>query len=133
MGEPSSELKTNRLARARDSLERLCCGDAFGERFFLPDGLAHSMIHSKDVPAPPWFYTDDTMMAMSIVATLDQHGEINSDSLAKHFPIITTPLGAMVPPCINSWLKFGPDSTGDPDPAPCSGAKGHLGMALRCG
>lgn len=85
MGEPSSELKTNRLARARDSLEGLCCGDAFGERFFLPEGLAHSMIHSKDVPAPPWFYTDDTMMAMSIVATLDQHGEINSDSLAKHF------------------------------------------------
>jgi len=85
MGEASLDLKATRLARARDSLEGLCCGDAFGERFFLPEGVAHSMIHVKDVPAPPWFYTDDTMMAMSIVVTLEKHGEIDSDYLAKNF------------------------------------------------
>lgn len=85
MDKASSELKTTRLTRARDSLDGLCCGDAFGERFFLPERVAHSMIHSKGVPAPPWFYTDDTMMAMSIVATLEKHGEIDSDYLAKNF------------------------------------------------
>jgi ADP-ribosylglycohydrolase len=85
MLETPSDPKASRLVRARASLEGLCCGDAFGERFFLPIELARSMIETKSVPAPPWFYTDDTMMAMSIVATLEKHGEIDSDYLAKSF------------------------------------------------
>ncbi len=31
------EVHQERLLRARQSLEGLSCGDAFGERFFLPD------------------------------------------------------------------------------------------------
>ncbi len=37
------------------------------------------------LPAPPWAYTDDTVMAMSIVETLQEHGGIHQDSLAARF------------------------------------------------
>jgi hypothetical protein len=75
MGVPDSDKQKfqERLVRAYQSLQGLCCGDAFGERFFLPDNLAHSLIDQKALPAPPWPFTDDTMMAISIVAVLEEH------------------------------------------------------------
>lgn len=79
------DLPTDRMKRARQSLEGLACGDAFGERFFLPPDLARSMIRQKAVPAPPWFFTDDTMMAISIVSTLAKCGEIDPNYLARDF------------------------------------------------
>jgi len=79
------ELHTKRLRRAAQSLEGLSCGDAFGERFFLPDVVVESLIQDRAAPAPPWFFTDDTVMALSILETLAQHGEINQDSLARSF------------------------------------------------
>jgi len=59
-----------RMARAQVSLDGLSVGDAFGER-----GL----------PEPPWCYTDDTQMALSIVETLREQGEIEQTFLAKSF------------------------------------------------
>ena|SRR5215469_16540305 len=79
------ELHTERMRRAAQSLEGLSCGDAFGERFFLPATVAESMIQERAVPAPPWFFTDDTVMALSILETLAEHQEINADSLAISF------------------------------------------------
>jgi len=81
----NQDLHTIRLRRAAQSLEGLSCGDAFGERFFLPDAVAHSMIQERAIPAPPWFFTDDTVMALSILETLAEHREINPDSLAVSF------------------------------------------------
>jgi len=66
-------------------LEGLSCGDAFGERFFIPDAVATSLIQERAVPAPPWFFTDDTVMALSILEILAEHGEVNQDSLARSF------------------------------------------------
>jgi ADP-ribosylglycohydrolase len=43
------------------------------------------MIQERAVPAPPWFFTDDTVMALSILETLAEHREINPDSLAISF------------------------------------------------
>jgi ADP-ribosylglycohydrolase len=43
------------------------------------------MIQERAVPAPPWFFTDDTVMALSILETLAEHQEINPDSLAISF------------------------------------------------
>jgi hypothetical protein len=37
------------------------------------------------VPAPPWVFTDDTMMAISIVSTLEEYGRIDADRLAMSF------------------------------------------------
>jgi hypothetical protein len=75
------DLHAMRMRRAAQSLEGLSCGDAFGESFFLPTGLAESMIEKREVPAPPWFFTDDTIMALSILEILAEHREIKPDSL----------------------------------------------------
>jgi ADP-ribosylglycohydrolase len=74
-----------RLARAMVSLDGLSVGDAFGERFFLHPHVAQLIIGERGLPEPPWRYTDDTQMALSIVETLSTHGEIDRTSLAKSF------------------------------------------------
>jgi ADP-ribosylglycohydrolase len=47
--------------------------------------LANRLIAEKSLPAPPWFFTDDTLMAISVVATLEEHGGIDQDFLANSF------------------------------------------------
>ena len=83
MGLPSDH--ADRIRRARLSLEGLSLGDSFGERFFLPATLAESLVEQRVLPAPPWQYTDDTVMALSIVETLEIHGEIDQEVLAQRF------------------------------------------------
>jgi ADP-ribosylglycohydrolase len=74
-----------RLARALRSLDGLSVGDAFGEAFFSnPTNLAPRM-EARIAPDPPWHYTDDTIMAMSVVETLEEHGRIDQDGLAARF------------------------------------------------
>ncbi|MEE8523366.1 MAG: tyrosinase family protein [Thermoanaerobaculia bacterium] len=60
-------------------------GDAFGERFFLPPALAESAVGRRELPTPPWQYTDDTVMALGIVETLQASGGIDQDALASRF------------------------------------------------
>jgi ADP-ribosylglycohydrolase len=43
------------------------------------------MFRQNDLPAGPWFHTDDTEMAISIVAVLRSHGQIHQDALSKRF------------------------------------------------
>jgi ADP-ribosylglycohydrolase len=74
-----------RLGRAAESLEGLSVGDAFGERFFLHPDIAKELIRARAVPAPPWRFTDDTMMALSIAETLRRHGGVDQDHLASSF------------------------------------------------
>jgi ADP-ribosylglycohydrolase len=74
-----------RLARARQSLEGLSVGDAFGERFFISPLVALQKILDRVVPKAPWSFTDDTIMAVSIVETLQVHACIEQDDLASRF------------------------------------------------
>jgi ADP-ribosylglycohydrolase len=74
-----------RLERARVSLEGLSVGDAFGERFFVHPDVVGRLIMERALPAPPWSYTDDTEMALSLVAILRRHGTIDQDALAQSF------------------------------------------------
>jgi ADP-ribosylglycohydrolase len=74
-----------RLIRAQCSLEGLSVGDAFGERFFVYPDVAESLIAARATPAPPWRFTDDTQMALSIVSILRQYEGIDRDRLAKSF------------------------------------------------
>ena len=74
-----------RLKRALLSLEGLSVGDGLGERFFFQGTRARPMIARRELPARRWDYTDDTRMALSIVAILHEHDEINQDALAQHF------------------------------------------------
>jgi hypothetical protein len=90
-----------RLARARASLRGLSVGDAFGERFFTNPRTVEQLIESRAVPAPPWSYTDDTVMAISIVDVLADLGSIDGDRLADYFAaryrLDPAPRGTSVP------------------------------------
>ncbi len=63
--------------RAWAALEGLAVGDAFGHLFFFPqpDGL----------PGPPWQWSDDTEMALSVYELVVRHGAIDQARLAAAF------------------------------------------------
>ena len=98
-----------RLARALDSLEGTSVGDAFGQGFFMSWDLAVKLMESGKFEGPPydfedegavailidnrdtsflqtpWKWTDDTAMAIEIVANLREFGRIEPDALARGF------------------------------------------------
>lgn len=73
-----------RVERARQCLEGLSVGDAFGQRFFFQADV-DMLIELHAIPQSPWWYTDDTVMAMSVYETLREHGKINQNDLASRF------------------------------------------------
>jgi ADP-ribosylglycohydrolase len=46
---------------------------------------AAKRLAENDLPAGPWFHTDDTEMAISIVSVLKSHGELIQEALARRF------------------------------------------------
>lgn len=80
-----SSKPADRLARAVLSLEGLSVGDAFGERYFTSG--ADELIAARTLAHPPWHYTDDTQMALSVVSVLRQHDKIDQDALATNFSV----------------------------------------------
>jgi len=81
----SSTDRVARLESAWVALEGLSVGDAFGERFFGPPESAMQRIAERREAKPPWPWTDDTEMAVSIVEELAAHGRIDQGSLAQRF------------------------------------------------
>lgn len=76
----------NAAQRMERALEGLSVGDAFGERFFQPPPVLIDALQRRQVPAaPPWKWTDDTAMALSIVETLRESGTIDPGALAQRF------------------------------------------------
>lgn len=74
-----------RMERALLALDGLSIGDAFGERFFTHPDRVNKLIDERIVPEAPWYYTDDTVMALSIHEVLEQEGYIDQDKLAEAF------------------------------------------------
>jgi len=74
-----------RLERALLSLHGLAIGDGIGEMMFSRPDKAHRMIMENDLPAGPWWHTDDTEMAISIVEVFRLLGSMNQDALARQF------------------------------------------------
>jgi ADP-ribosylglycohydrolase len=74
-----------RVTAAKRSLDGLSVGDAFGERFFVAPDQALHLIELRALPSPPWSFTDDTVMAMSIVDVLEEFGDVEQDVLAGLF------------------------------------------------
>jgi ADP-ribosylglycohydrolase len=72
-----------RMSRALLSLEGLSVGDALGQRFFRTD--VESLTALRALPRPPWRFTDDTTMALSIVEVLDRFAFIEPGYLAERF------------------------------------------------
>jgi ADP-ribosylglycohydrolase len=63
----------------------LSVGDAFGEQFFIDPKIVDALIEARTLPAPEWYFTDDTQMALSVVSILRQYRKVNQDILAMSF------------------------------------------------
>ncbi len=74
-----------RVERVQLSLDGLGLGDALGEMLSYQAQSASRRLRENDLPAGPWFHTDDTEMAISIAAVLKAHGYVHQDALAKRF------------------------------------------------
>jgi ADP-ribosylglycohydrolase len=77
-----------RLLRARASLDGLSTGDAFGQRFFTDPNTIRNLLKNRTLPAMPWTYKDDTVMAMSIVdvlSVLSEKRSLDQEMLAALF------------------------------------------------
>ncbi len=92
LAEPGNTWKANlptdhfdRVERMQLSLDGLGLGDALGEMLSYHSANAQKRLTENALPAGPWFHTDDTEMAISIVAVLKSHGELNQDALARRF------------------------------------------------
>jgi ADP-ribosylglycohydrolase len=73
-----------RLRRALISLEGLAIGDALGEMLSYRHRQAPRII-AEGLPAGPWFRTDDSEMAISIVEVLQLYGYIHQAALSRRF------------------------------------------------
>ena len=62
---------TARVERMRLSLDGLGLGDALGEMLSYQAHAAPKRLAENNLPAGPWFHTDDTEMAISIVAVAE--------------------------------------------------------------
>lgn len=73
-----------RVARARLAVEGLSLGDAFGQSSFHRESWTEGS-RLRQLPPPPWKYTDDTEMALGILEVLAADGAIDQDCLAGTF------------------------------------------------
>ncbi len=78
------------LERAQKSLLGLSLGDAFGQQFFAPASQVETQLASRTLPATPWYVTDDTLTALSILYVLTQHQCVHQDDLAQHLAALYT-------------------------------------------
>lgn len=71
---------------ARDSLDGLVMGDAFGDSWFTrSDEDAEGLCAARRSRPAPWPWTDDSAMAFVLFAHLMTHGEVRPGELAKEF------------------------------------------------
>jgi len=77
--------RNERLFRALLSLHGLAIGDGICEMMFSLPEQAYDMIMQDVLPAGPWWHTDDTEMAISIVEVLRLLGSVHQDTLARQF------------------------------------------------
>ncbi len=74
-----------RLKRMQLSLDALGLADALGEMLSYRAAAASRRLLENDLPAGPWFHTDDTEMALAICGVLRAHGCVHQDALAHRF------------------------------------------------
>jgi ADP-ribosylglycohydrolase len=79
---PDHAARTERMGLSLDGLE---IGDALGEMLSYRWATAPQWFAEDGFPSGPWFHTDDTEMAISIVAVLKSYGEIHQDALVRRF------------------------------------------------
>ena len=75
----------DRIKYAKLALDGIALGDCFGQTFFVSDETARQRIKDREILNEPWYFTDDTVMAIGIYRILERYGEIKQDELAKVF------------------------------------------------
>ncbi len=61
-------------------------GDALGQAFFVGrQAPPEVLVRERCLPASPWRFSDDTVMALAIVDILERHGHVDQDALAAEF------------------------------------------------
>lgn len=75
----------DRVRYAKRALDGIALGDCFGQTFFVPDKIARQRIKDREILNEPWFFTDDTVMAIGIYRILEKYGKIDQDKLARVF------------------------------------------------
>lgn len=75
----------DRVRYAKRALDGIALGDCFGQTFFVPDKIACQRIKDREILNEPWFFTDDTVMAIGIYRILEKYGKIDQDKLARVF------------------------------------------------
>lgn len=75
----------DRVMRAKASLVGLAIGDALGELLASQAQFVARMLTGNELPSGPWFHTDDTEMALSVVEVLQHHGFVEQEALARRF------------------------------------------------
>lgn len=78
---------TDRSTLARRSLSGTSIGDAFGDSFFGETSSILQHISERTIPESHWEFTDDTVMAIAILEQMENHGQIDQDSLINQFII----------------------------------------------
>jgi ADP-ribosylglycohydrolase len=73
-----------RMDRVRLALDGLSLGDGFGQHFHAPE-LWRTQFNARELPPPPWTYTDDTEMSLAIADVLGNCGTVDQDRLAQGF------------------------------------------------
>jgi ADP-ribosylglycohydrolase len=73
------------IERAQLSFEGLYTGDTFGQQFFGPEESVLPKIANRVEPEGSWHYTDDTIMALSVLEILEKYREVKQDTLAQTF------------------------------------------------
>lgn len=87
-------------AVALDSLRGLALGDGFGERWFhRANREAIEMIKARQIPSEsPWYWTDDTAMALTTVHMLHPHGQSEVPQVIRFTVTMPLPAGATTLP-----------------------------------
>ncbi len=75
----------DRIKYAKRALDGIALGDCFGQTFFVPDETACQRIKDREILNEPWYFTDDTVMAIGIYRILEKYGKIQQNELAKVF------------------------------------------------
>lgn len=70
---------------ASKSLTGISIGDAFGESFFGEESFVKRHTQQRIIPEGYPDFTDDTIMAIAVLRSLEKFGEIDQDFLAEEF------------------------------------------------
>lgn len=77
--------KAERIQLAQKSLTGIAVGNAFGDSFFRERDSVELALSNQEIPETQWRYTDDTIMAIPLLKSLEQFNDINQDYIAQEF------------------------------------------------